>query len=469
MNFKEKYSNTPDSLKLRFLESIIAQDTALQNEFLKLVASGDDPGGNKSYTSWLELIKCVRDDYREQFEGVDVENPDWENYDSPHSGYIEEYEAYRYASEQEFEAIFDRFRADATDNIIRQKADEVVAMVIGLYEATLIAEIDDEVETFEDVNSYLVSEHTETMNKLIEKLRLSSLAENIIHRSFEMFFKYCDSECSDEPHFASYFEQLLIALAQKSESAARLLTLFEQSPVEQQELPELLLILNKKAGNSSAWLQTARQFYRNNASVAQQMLTYYFETDKGAFVETAKELMAADSYLWAKFLQQYVSPHLDDELYVKVYRHLAVQQKEIAHYNKIREYFNSASLEEFLKEVAGDKAFVVKVLEVEKRYGEIKALVERHPDDWFFVEMITPILIFYPDFCFQLIKSKVFKSLQNERGRHVYERIVRWLLLAKSIPGFELERRELTHNLFNRKPVLPALRDELRKAGLVSV
>lgn len=50
-----------------------------------------------------------------------------------------------------------------------------MAMLIGLYEATQDTEVADEVGSFEDVNEYLLSEHANTMNALIEKLRLSAV------------------------------------------------------------------------------------------------------------------------------------------------------------------------------------------------------------------------------------------------------------------------------------------------------
>jgi len=467
MNFKEKYTKTPDTLKLKFLDAIIAQNNALQEEFMAFARSENNEAGSPLYEHFLGLVQSVQTGYRKQFEGVDTENPDWENYRAPHSGYIKEWEAYQYASEQEFETIFDKFRSDATDRIIRQKADELTAMLIGLYEATQDAEIIDEVDSFDDVNEYLLSEHTDTMNALIEKLRLSAVSGHVILASFEMFFRYCDSEYPGNPHFANHFGQLLIVLAEKSGHAGRLLAIIDSSEVERQALPELVLLLNKNVGNNAEWLQSARQFYRNNEAVGRQLLEFYFETDKGAFIETARELFPANGFLWAKFLQQYVSPQLDEDLFVRVFRQLAIQEKKIGYYNKIREYLTQAECNNLLKELEWDKAFVVEILEVEKRYGDIKTLVEQNPDDWHYTEMITPILTVYPGFCFQHIKNKAIETLQNNRSRSVYERIASWLQLTQNIPGFETEKRELVHKLYNRKPNLPALKDEMRKAGLV--
>jgi len=467
MKFEELYLKTTDNLKLKFLDAIISQNDNLQKEFKAFVQAESSKMSALPYDDFLKFIHSIRTGYQEYFEAVNLEDPDWENYHSPYSGYIEEWEAYQYASEQEFETIFNKFCSDATNKIIRQRIDELIAMLIGLYEATQDAEIPDEVGSFDDVNEYLLSEHTSTMNALIEKLRLSAVSENAIQTAFELFFRYCDSEYPGNLHFANHFEQLLIALSEKSGYAGHLLSGIDQSSVERQALPELILMLNKKTGNNTEWLQSARQFYRNNTAVAKQLLKYYFETDKDAFCKTARELFSADDHLWAEILQQYVSPQLDKELFVDVFRQLTIQQTEIKYYNKIREYLSEAGLNNLLKELEWKKVFVVKILKVEKRYEDIKALVNQNPNDWDYAKMIEPILTIYPEFCFKHIKNKAENTLQDQRGRDVYERIVSWLRLSQNIPGFETEKLELIRNLYNHKPNLPALKDEMRKAGLV--
>lgn len=467
MKFKEIYPKTPDNLKLKFLETIIAQNNKLQEEFMTFVQAESDENPGISYSAFLKIVHSVQIMYQEYFEKVDLENPDWENYQPPHFGYIEEWEAYQNASEQEFDAIFDRFRSDATDKIIRQKAEELLAMLIGLYEATQDAEITDGIGSFEDINSHLLSEHKNTMDVLVEKLRISAVADNVILSAFDMFFTYCDSEYPGNSHFANHFEHLLIALAEKSGYAGRLLSIIDQSDVEREFLPELVVLFNKKTGNMEEWLQSARQFYRHSTEVAKQLLEYYFEADKEVFLETARELVSANKHFWAGFLQQYVSPELDEELFVSVFRQLVVQEKDIKYYNKIRKYLSETALNELLNELNWDKTFVVKILEVEERYEDIKTLAEHNPGDWEYAQVIAPILNIYPEFCFRHIKSKAESTLQNNRGRSVYERIASWLLLIQRIPGFEMEKPDLVRTLYNHKPNLPALKDEMRKAGLV--
>ncbi len=467
MDFENIYSNTPDSLKLKFLDAIITYNNPLREEFMTFLRRRNNKESELPFNKFLEIIRETQTSYKERFERIDPENPDWDNYHPPFSGYIKEWEAYQYATEQEFENIFSEFSAEAVNKIISQNPGELMAMLIGLYEATQDAEVSDIDGSFEDMSEYLVSEHTNTMTELIEKLRLSAISGHVILTSFELFFRYCADEYPGNSYFPGYFEHFLVSLAEKTDNADRLLYMLDQSAVERKHLPELVLILNKKTGNTTGWLQSAIQFYHNNKEVAKQLLDYYFKSDEDAFLEIARELFPEDKEVWAEFLQQYVTPKNDKELFVKVFWQLTVRLKEIGYYNKIKEYLSETDLNNLIKELEWDKVFVIKILEINERFGDIKALVEQSADDRNYTEMITPILTVYPEFCFRHIQKKVVNTLQNRRGRHIYERIAAWLGLTFGIPGFENEKRALIQQIYNHKPNLPALKDEMRQAGLM--
>lgn len=467
MQFEKHYSNTSDNQKLKFLNAIIRNNSSLQTEFVNFTISENNIPREISKDSFMAILTSAKNKYQKSFETVDLENPDWDNYHSPHSGYIEEWEAYQYASEQEFEEIFKAFNSEALNKIIGQKPEELIAMLIGLYEATQDVEITDEVGTFEDVNEFLLSEHESTMNSIIEKLKLAAISGSVIIVAIEKFMEYCDSEYPGNPYFASYFEHLLIALAEKYSDANHILSIIDNSTVERKSLPELVLLLNKNAGNNTEWLQSAIQFYLINNEVAKQLLQYYFEVDKDSFVQTANKLLKSDKRFWAKFLKDFVFVELDATLYFNIFYQLTVDEKEINHYKRIREFLSDSDFNKLLEEIHWDKAFTVRILEVEKRYESIKKIVEKNSDDWHYIELISPILEIYPDFCFQNIKNKAVKTLETQRGRNTYERISAWLTLLQKIPGFDIEKRELILQLYNHKPNLPALKDEIRKAGLV--
>jgi hypothetical protein len=467
MQFEQLYNNSDDNLKLKFLNGIISKNISLQNDFTNFAQSEQTVAEVFPMKNFMELLSSTKNKYQEYFENVDLENPDWDSYHAPHSGYIEEWEAYQQASEQEFEEIFNAFISEVVNKIIGQKPVELVAMLIGLYEATQDAEIEDEVGSFDDVNEYLLSEFESTSKSIMNKLKMTAISEKLIMTAIEKFAEYCDTEYPGNAHFVGYFEHLLIALAEKSSMPNQILSIIDQSTIERPAVPELVLLLNKLAGNTTEWLYSAKQFYLSNTEVAKQLLQYYFESDKVNFVETANELLEKDKRFWAKFLKDFVSVDLDKSMYINVYYQLTVDEKNITHYKKLRTYLSGSDLNKLLGEIDWDKTFTVRVLEVEKRYESIRQIVEKNTSDWYYEDLIKPILEIYPEFCFQHIKNKAIQTIENQRGRDVYERIAKWLKLTGKIPGFETEKRDLILSLYNHKPNLPALKDELRKAGLI--
>lgn len=467
MDFKEIYNNTSEQNKLKFLNAITKHNKKLQEEFVNFSKQEGTSDEHISLKSFLQHIIETQEQYVDRFESVDLENPDWDLYNPPHSGYIEEWEQYQQASEQEFEQIFEEFKSEVIDILIQQQIDDFTAKLLGLYEACLNAEIEDDVGSFHDVNEHLTEEHKRIMLELVDKIKMSALSGLKVNSAIQLFFNYCDAEYPGNPSYPNYFEPLILALADISDQPGTILSFIDASKVERGALPQLVLMLNKNAGNNTEWMQSAQQYYLKDNEVAKQLLDYYFENDKDSFVKTAYELFNIDKRFWSKFLQNKVSLNLDKTLYIKVFYQLTITENEIGHYYKIKDYLSPSDFKQLLTEIKWEKAFIVKILAVEKKFEEIKQIVEENTDSWHYEELIRPILTVFPAFCFKNIKTKAESTLANHKGRGAYREIASWLKLAKKIPDYQVQVQELILQLYKHKPNLPALKDEFRKAGLV--
>lgn len=467
MDFEKTYENTPEHFKLKYLYALLQHNDKLKNEFLAFVASHDPQNHKPSYESFVSKVSATQKIYQAHFESVDIENPDWDSYTPSYSGYIEEWEQYREASEQDFQQYFQLFLSNVMDTITAQRPDELLAMLVGLYKAAMDADVPDEVGSFESVNDYLLSELIEIIGTISKEIRLAALVDNKVNSSFELFFHYCNEVYPEHPHFANHFEPVLIALAEKTENLGQLLDIMTQAGIEQAALPEFTLLLYRTLGNTKSWLKAAQQLYNSSEVVARELLQYYFENDKPAFVLLSHELLTVKTNDWAAFLEPYVSPQLDESLFVKVFSRLTIAKQNIQHYQKLKPYLNEETYQHIIQQLRWNKVFLVKLLEDDKRYADIKALVEKESDRWNFAELIAPIVSVYPDFCFAKIKAMVVNTLDNERGRSTYERIAKWLSLARLIPNHEADAIHLINITYAHKPNLPALKDEMRKAGLV--
>ena len=469
MDFNSLYRSTSNETKLQFLDALLNQNEELQKQFVKYAETPEGAGQHLSFPEFCEEVEDTRILYLDFFGEIDTENPDLDHHVASHSGYMEEWEVYQEASEQEVREIFEHFRNKALDTIISQEPDKLLAMLAGLFLAVEQADIEDPVESFDDFNQHLMWEFDAMMNTVIEKVKMAPLGNSVISSAFSLFFSYCDREYPGNKGFVRNFERLLAGISEKSNSPGELLSILDQSSMKLEDMPVLTLLLMKKSRNEEGWLQMAQKTYRDDVEVARQLLKYYYENDPDHFRKTGRELFDRDQRSWAPFLQDYVTPETDRSLYVDVFFQLTFDQDNIDHYRKIRGFLSDAEKNDLIEKMSWRRTFVVQILEIEERYEEIKQMVESNWVEYEFSNMIRPILNIYPEFCFNEITRRVREALETRRGRGTYRTIAEWLKLSQEIPGFFNEKREIINELYHHKPNLPALKDELRRAGLMNL
>lgn len=159
---------------------------------------------------------------------------------------------------------------------------------------------------------------------------------------------------------------------------------------------------------------------------------------------------------------------MDLDFFKKILWHRAYKERNIALYEKLRGYLDDGEKQLFIDSILTDVVFVVKILEMEKRFEDILVLARREAaHTWHFTELITPILNIYPQESFGLINLKNSQTFVLSKGRNAYKQICTYLKLAVQIAACETQTRQLIDQLYNRRPGLPALKDEMRKAGVV--
>ncbi|MDP3462607.1 MAG: hypothetical protein Q8S18_07450 [Bacteroidales bacterium] len=468
MDFNQKYQETLDELKLKFLEVLLRNGPALQDEFIAFVNSETGSDEGFAYDSFLKTIVETQEFYKTLFESVDLENPDWDNYVQSGTGrYVEEWEAYQMASEQEFDSIFEQFMTDATKTLIAQRPDKLLSVCVGIFIAAETANIDDPVSSFYDVNEYLLQQHQSIFRLIVEKAQRHLLSDKMINAAIALFFRYCNETFTSTNDFIRNFEPLLLSLAEKQADTQPLIGLMQQYNINAVHLPQFTMFLYKKSGNDALWLQQAIKLYKGSKEVAEDLLKFYFQSDQQAFVATARELFPDDNNHWARFLKNYITAQLDEDLFVQVYTELIKYERNIENYQRVKHLLGKTAYDSLINQLQHDQPFIAQIYADDGRYDDIKDIVEKHGQRHNLDKLIAPVLEVYPAYCMGKIALMIEKTLAAERGRHVYEYIVLWLQLARQIPGQQTEAAFLITTTYNHKPNLPALKDEMRKAGLV--
>ena len=177
---------------------------------------------------------------------------------------------------------------------------------------------------------------------------------------------------------------------------------------------------------------------------------------------------------WANKFDKYLIDHLDKEqekdLYIKALKNYVSGKQSVKHYHILKPYLSAEETIAFVDKFKNTyhTRFYVQLLEIEKRYEEILICVKKNKDAFEIEKLIKPILNIYPQECFSIIVEINNKAMKGyKRNRSTYQTMVKTLKLLPEITTKKKETEIYLKNLYNHKPNLPALKDELRKAKLI--
>ena len=203
-------------------------------------------------------------------------------------------------------------------------------------------------------------------------------------------------------------------------------------------------------------------------AVAGDVLQHYLQTSNQDFLRAARKIFYKSTFRhnFLEFIYNHINQNQAPNFYKDLLKALVDRTRNAEYYKELRELMEPEEKEAFIGAYKRNKDFYTLMLAIENRHEEILELLNREKDLWDFTSIIQRILYVYPNESYQLLRDKCLKKAEHERGRHVYERIVEYLKLAARIPGKQEEVKRLAETLYNWTPRLPALREELRKAGM---
>ena len=469
MDFERLFQDTEPSVKLYFLYSLLVKNERLRNqfsEFCKQAGSKERDGQDQNAT--LRLIIEKERECKSELEAIDFEDMDWGEYVPRHTGYIPEDEAMEDMAEEQLTVVFSGWQASVTRLIENGQLLQAICVLLGAYDACLTATIKGEDDIYDDFKDNLLQFHEQLMDEVIPVVECTVKSDEQCILSIEAVIQNYKQRHNGITGYLKHFEPFLITLVENGDIAEKILATIRSTAIDEALLSGLIVKLYSFGENRKEWIKKAEQFLYDDLDVAKQALDFYWQHDALSFTLHGKELFRIHPYELCDFFRERLYPAFDREFFRDVLWFQTLRDKTVDLYEELREYLDESDKQDFLKEIKYDEVFKVMVLGMEKKYNEILEFVRNEvKHTWHFDEMITPILNIFPQEVAELIRIKINHTIEHEKGRHSYQRICRWLKLGLQIRGKEDEMRHMIQDLYSRKPALPALRDEMRKAGVV--
>ena len=473
--YDQIFALAPERIQKAFLRQLFQKSDALRAQFSNFLENGQEIS-----SSIVSDIEMIRDEvYRELcslefgYEVFDYVNQ------RDYGGYVEEWELAYDGGIQMIEEVFEGYEKNAINHITRGNLMGGVCVLLGLYEGYFNVEspATDEYSSFEDYNEELTSIFMQVAVKIAQEVKLAIKTESAVKQLIDLVFERVDyyalgDATLEEEQGIVYepqkIESLLKALITDEVTADYLRQKMDGCNWNGKEAAYIRLQIAQELADNETWIEIAENFAGEEIDLVAKLLNKYEELGKTKdFYRIAKKAFKIWPYQVDEQLIDKISPNYDKSFYIKVFSNYTSRKANILTYQKLREVWTKGQKEQFIEKNSNQEVFYVQMLQVEERYNDILQFVKNNLSSFNFKQIISPIVAVFPDECFKIIRQKSLETLEDGRGRALYQSVVSWLSLLKDLKGKETQAKYLFQQIYGGPPRLPALRDEMKRAGLV--
>ena len=468
-NFIEIYNEIEKSKKLNFLKQLLLKDSDLQQQFIEFTTSK-----NSSLDSVTAVnIDKLRDELWNKISAIDVE-------DEIGGSYYDHYDD-EGMGDTILEKVFDPFVNRALEFVDKGNYLDAFRSILAIYELRTLEEPDiDDGEFYvfgEDVESYInefISSSIASFNSKIAHRVLSiEVVESLITLFFERYLIYQDNDGEEQKYgyYMAQFNQFFEYIIDEPQNAKFLLEKLREPKFDGYlDSANIILHCSEILGDDELYLKVANEFFMYDKEVALKLQKRYKELGMSDELARVSQMLFEkdDNADYALFVIENIDREVYEGLYIIALQIYIDAEHSFEHYKLLREYFDEDERLEFIEDLdyRYNELFYIQLLEIEKQYKAILSFVEKNRDSYKLYEIIRPIITIYPDKVFEILKARSNKLVEG-RGRSAYAKASELLQLMLNVPQKKEALKAYVGELYNHQPRLPALRDELGKAGLL--
>ncbi|WKN42704.1 SWIM zinc finger family protein [Tunicatimonas pelagia] len=480
-NFTALFDRTEDITKLSFLQQLLSQNTQLKTQFVKYVAAQQQRPVESLLDDRVLQIEKVKEEVSVVLESLTFDEEDlfppgyYEN-----GGYYDEWSDAEEGGDKIIQKGLASYLKQAKYYFQQGELAQGLSIVLGIYESvfSITSPSSDPLSIVEDYPERIKEVLNEQLTPLFQSLQTTVKAELEIEAAVDLLFsRYQYYEVNPAPskngtegiYYLKDFEAFLLAMIVDPSMARFLLQRMREEDVVDVDTAHVVLRVAETLQDDTLWIKTAQEFLDFDNTLAQPLLEKYHQLDKTEdFLQTAQRAFQQFPEQTARYLAEKLSPELSLDFYKKVYSYLVKQGGQVEYYQSVRPHLSESEKNRLIQAVKTNDVYYVQLLALEEQHEEILRHVQNRTGlDYGFEKLIEPILSVYPARCFVILEKKCWQAIEL-RGRSVYRMIARWLQLMQQIPGHRDEAEALASQFYHHKPNLPALRDEMRKAGVAT-
>jgi hypothetical protein len=441
-----------DEEKLKYFNELLDKDKKVKEEFIKYLKLQE-----KVKTTYKnEDLNTLSQEYFNIFNDANLElyMPDCNCH-----GYYDYYEGD--ISDELLDDIFLEIVKEIDRYIKTNDFYQILFILVAIDKAIdLEPSVDDEYGLIYDYNEILRYYHHALISKYIDNLKNTTLSLDD-RKKFLIFLLENNSTSNN----LITFEHLLYFLIDSDDIAT-----FIHPHIERFHINIKLHILNLLRKDTT-YIEVAKKFYKDDRNIAIKLLRKIHEVSTYEEYEIiAKECFNSNASSFVSEIFEIIKYDKSKKFYLELLKYKVLNHNNLDEYILYKPYLNEIEIENLQAQLCHNcyYEYCIKVLEYEKKYDKILKLAQTN-DNISLLSVLTPIKYHYSDECFEIIKNRCNELMESMgRNRNTYNTIANLLIIMKKVEAVQTKMEIYIKTTFlDRKPRLPALKDELTKAGLI--
>lgn len=469
----EKYIQILSSLngdqKIDFLERILHNSKELQAQFIHYFTNDQQDNVWMPIDFNIMVIEEARS-YQAILEALDLEEPDYDRWHNRSDRYYEDWELAQEAVEEEVNELFDTFKDELLKQISQGDIAGMMAKLTGLLIACYEADVDDPCDNLGDPQGYFVTCLWSIAKALEPEINKTILNNTSTANTIKEVLR-CFANGEANKFFPEIHDAIMVVLLKNNpESCLPVYDEFCTLAVCKQLFPNSYIETTRMA-KPDKWIAEAEKFCMVNVGVAKDLLEYLSKNDKVGFHRNARIVFPLFQRELVELIANEMDDQFDPDLAKKVLLYKINSSHQIADYKRLVVLFSANEKQEYIESLRGifSHEFYIQVLEEEEMYDQILEFA-RTIDSWLpkYPDIMRSIINRFPTTCLQIVKPRLQNLLEINLGRHYYEYAAQTLSFLASAEENRTMVRDLVLELCVLYPRRSALKEELKKAGLMS-
>jgi hypothetical protein len=475
-HFEKLFESIDLQERSNYLKELLDGSSSLKSAFLNTYNKQSEEVRLQSKTVYnkdeaLKEISELAGELKKILDRLDFEEPEWDRWNNNSDHYMPEYEIAAMLAKEEAEEVFEDYASEFKDNLLHENFYNIALNISYLMHGILQADINDPYNNLGDpANDFFIdATHAVVKDNLAEYQPRKFLTEDYAY-GFELML-LTNQWYPEEDDFLEAIAPFLIHTINNRETASIFWSQLNAYGFSLKKIPALLNHVTSKLENEQLWLENMEDTFLEDYPNSVRLMDYYFKHNRETFEEKAALLFERFSNSTTDYLVDKINKGTD--LHIELLKKMAGSDSSMRYYNELRKYIDDAALMHFIYGI-NDINIRARLMGSEKMYDELESLIRKEFKSNFgfeyfdFTSAVRPFFETKPDLAFELVDLKVNHLMRFERNRNSYNRIAVILKVALGIKGRENDVMGIvSHLYFQQKPQLPALKDELRKAGLI--